>query len=85
MRRERDINKERVYDILGIPPEQRGKEYTIHHEVFKSDVKANPQMWRHIDLDGIENLFPLPREEHERLHKLVEEIRRRQAGRDRRR
>ena len=55
--------------IMGFDVRRAG--WNMHHEVFISDVKRNPGLWGDVDLHGKENLFPLPRREHARLHQMV--------------
>ena len=64
--------KERIYEIYGIPKEQR-KDYTIHHIWFKSDT---PHWYYGKRSDcTLSNLYPLPKTVHEELHKKVNEMR----------
>lgn len=67
---ERTLKKNRVYEIYGIPKEER-KNYQIHHIVFKEDKRHNPQLWKGFDIDKIANLYPLKKEEHKRLHDII--------------
>jgi hypothetical protein len=60
-------NKERVYEIYGIPKSER-KDYSIHHIVFKSDIKNGNGIWEGFDKDKKANLYPLKRDIHEKLH-----------------
>lgn len=66
-------NCDRVYDIYGIPKRERGSKYTIHHCVMKSDYKyglvANDGK-----RDNVENLYPLPAEQHNQLHRKLENM-----------
>lgn len=66
-------NYERVYqimdEIMGFNLRKAG--WNMHHEVFISDVKRNPELWGDIDVHGVGNLFPLSRREHARLHQMV--------------
>lgn len=64
-------NVERVYEIYGIPTRLR-RRYSIHHIVFKSDKKY--PWFKNFDINQKSNLCPLTREEHRRLHRLVEEL-----------
>jgi len=66
-------NYERVYEIMGeiMGFNLRKAGWNMHHEVFISDVKRNPELWGDIDVHGVENLFPLSRREHTRLHQMV--------------
>jgi hypothetical protein len=59
-----------VFEIMGIDPQD--KNYSCHHIVFRSDFRENPDLDKNY-CDSKANLFPLPIEEHERLHGLVEE------------
>jgi hypothetical protein len=60
-------NAARVYEIYGIPPEQRGIVYNIHHIVNKADVGSLVRY--DFDIDGKSNLFPMLIGEHCELHR----------------
>ena len=63
---------------MGINPQDR--RYNVHHVLFRSDFKRNQLIRESYGLpymDSKDNLFPLDKQEHARLHKLIEEIDRR--------
>jgi len=64
-------NCQRVYDIYNIPKKDRGTKYTIHHCLMKSDYKYGliPNDGKR---DNLENLYPLPLEQHNKLHRKLE-------------
>ena len=66
-------NKERVYEIYGIPPEERRK-YSIHHIIFKNDVRQQPGIWKGFKVNKLSNLCPLRRWDHRELHRKVAEM-----------
>lgn len=55
---------------MGIDPTD--PDYNCHHVLFRSDFKENPN-WNEDYQDSKANLFPLPVEDHERLHGRIEE------------
>ena len=63
-------NRQRVFEIMGIDPND--PHYNCHHIVFRNDFAENPSLDRR-QVDDKSNLFPLTVEEHERLHKKIEE------------
>ena len=63
-------NRKRVYDIYSIPKKERGTKYNMHHIVFKSDL--DKLVSEDFDLDCKSNLYPLTKEEHQKLHERVE-------------
>jgi hypothetical protein len=64
------INRERVFEIYGIPKKERGTRYTMHHIVYRSDVgKLVPSTFR---VNELSNLYPLERQVHEELHRRVD-------------
>lgn len=69
----RNERKSRVYDIYRIPKKER-RQYQIHHIVFRSDVKKDPQLWKGFDVEKIANLYPLKITEHKRLHKMIDDM-----------
>ena len=63
-------NRERVYDIYGIPKKDRGTKYNMHHIVFRSDL--GKLVSEDFDLDCKSNLYPLRKDVHQELHNKVE-------------
>jgi len=55
-------NKDRVYEIYGIPPKEK-KKFSIHHIIFRREGGTNEKS----------NLCPLPIEQHRALHIKVDE------------
>jgi len=51
-------NRDRVYDIYGIPPKERNRKYNMHHVVMRSEGGG----------DDKANLCPLLRQTHQKLH-----------------
>jgi len=66
-------NRQRVFEIYGINPHDH--RYDIHHIVFRSDFKKRGfGLGLGKDyMNSKANLYPLTIEEHERLHKKIEE------------
>ena len=71
MKREREIKKNRVYEIYGIPKEERHK-HQMHHIVFKSDKKKPP--FEDFDIDKKANFCPLSPGDHQDLHDKVRDM-----------
>lgn len=69
MKGERETRKKRIYEIYGIPKNERHK-HQIHHIVFKSDVKNGD--WDGFNVDKKANQCPLPIADHRNLHKKIE-------------
>lgn len=63
-------NRDRVFEIYGIDPKDR--RYSAHHIIFRSDFEK-PNNFPEGYQDSKANLYPLTIEEHERLHKKIEE------------
>lgn len=62
-------NRDRVFEIMGVSPDN--PDYNCHHsKIYRREAKKDKAL--RADLDKIDNLFPLRKEEHERLHKLEE-------------
>lgn len=61
-------NRERVYDIYGIPKKERGTKYNMHHIVFREQFKDGFN-WYDMNCKG--NLYPLTKTEHLRLHQKI--------------
>jgi hypothetical protein len=55
-------NKDRVYEIYGIPPKEK-KKFSIHHIIFRREGGTNEKS----------NLCPLPIEQHRQLHMKVDQ------------
>ena len=66
-------NRERVYDIYGIPKKQRSRSYDVHHIVFQSDTKN--RVFKNFNIDGKANLYPLPKKVHQELHTKINKMR----------
>ena len=64
-------NRERVFEIYGIDPQDR--RYNAHHILFRGDFDNNPD-WPQDYQDSKANLCPLLIEEHDRLHERVDGI-----------
>lgn len=66
-------NCEIVYNIYNIPKKDRGTRVNIHHILLKSDYKYGliPNDGKR---DDISNLYPLPIEEHNQLHRRLENM-----------
>jgi len=64
-------NCQRVYDIYNIPKKDRGTKYTVHHCLMKSDYKFG-LISNDGKRDNLENLYPLPAEQHNQLHRKLE-------------
>lgn len=62
----KESDRQRVYEIYGIPEEQRGIEYEMHHICFRSDPWVDSE-W----VDSKSNLIPLRADIHNRVHKMV--------------
>lgn len=63
--------KRRVYEIYEIPEEVR-QAYSIHHIIFKRDIKFNPVSWQGFRVNDLANLCPLKIKEHRELHLRVD-------------
>lgn len=59
---------------MGIPKKERGTVYDVHHIVTRSDVKENPELWADFNVNEASNLFPIPRKDHERLHRKIDQM-----------
>ena len=55
-------NRTRVFEIMNLDPKDR--RYNCHHEQFRSEGGS----------DDISNLFPLKVEDHDKLHKRIQEL-----------
>jgi len=55
---------------MGVDPND--PRYNCHHIIFRNDFAGNPNLDKR-QVDDKSNLFPLTVEEHERLHKKIEE------------
>jgi len=65
-------NCTRVREIYGI--DKNDHSYNIHHVIFKRDVKKDKGMWKGFNINQLSNLIPLKREEHDRLHRIVDNL-----------
>ena len=60
------INAEKNYIIYGVPPEQRGTVYNIHHLMNKADRGRLVPL--DYDIDNQANLVPMLIREHDKMH-----------------